>query len=154
PLAVYPWIGYEFGKPARKPATLFDQPVDLREWSWVSRAAGGAILEFYLFKTDLSLPDPKLVTIDMSATWRAPLVAEPFATLETVNGQNVTVTTLKKNVRADIQLSVAWNIGELFAAQVQYKYGSLPPVYQLVDHQVTVGLTFKVKYAKDQLSVF
>jgi hypothetical protein len=154
PFAVYPWVGYEFGKPVRKPDKLFDQTVDLSSWSWISRGVGGAIVEFYLFKSDLTLPDPKLVTVDLSATWRAPLVAEPFAELQTVNGQKVTITTLKKNVRPDIQLSIAWNIGELFAAQVQYKYGSLPPVFQFVDHQVTIGLAFKVKYAKNQLPVF
>jgi hypothetical protein len=32
------------------------------------------------------------------------------------------------------------------AVRLQYKYGALPPLFEFVDHQVTVGLTLKAKH--------
>jgi len=152
--AFYPWIGYEIGLPFRRPTTVADQPVDLSSWSWISRAVGGGVAELYFFKSELTGDDPSRLTFDLAVTARMPLVAEPFAFLQTVSEDQITVTTLRKNARADVKLAVSWNIAEYIGAQVQYKYGSLPPLFQFVDHQVTVGLTFKTKYATRQVAVF
>jgi hypothetical protein len=34
-----------------------------------------------------------------------------------------------------------------FGITAQYRWGSLPPVFQLVDHRVVVGLTLQLKQA-------
>jgi hypothetical protein len=66
----------------------------------------------------------------------------------TVNGQRVAVTSVRRNVRHEIEVAANWNLGRYAGVQVQYKYGTLPPLFQLVDHQVTVGITLKAAQTK------
>jgi len=94
----------------------------------------------------------------MSASWlaRVPFTDEPFTTAaylpDPTDATMITrqeVVSLRRNTRHYVQVDAAWNVTKLFGVQAEYKYGSLPPMFELVSHQVSVGLLFKASYAKD-----
>jgi hypothetical protein len=146
--AFYPSIGYDVGHVIVKPDTIADQAVDFAGWNTISRGVAGATAELYVFKPDPTDTDWYYFTIDASYTARVPFAAEPFVEPGTVNGQRVAVTSVRRNVRHEIEVAANWNLGRYAGVQVQYKYGTLPPLFQLVDHQVTVGITLKAAQTK------
>ena len=65
-----------------------------------------------------------------------------------IKGQAVNTVTLDRHPRPEAEAHIAWNFSKLMGLQIQYKYGSLPPLFQFVDHEATVGLTFKAKHSQ------
>lgn len=60
-----------------------------------------------------------------------------------VGADTVKTTTLGKNARHEVEATANLNLTKLLSFSVKYRFGSLPPLFQFVDHQVTFGLTFK-----------
>lgn len=61
----------------------------------------------------------------------------------TVDGERAVVTEVNKGVRHHAEAALEWNIMEDTSVSLKYQYGSVPPLFQLVDHQVTRGITLK-----------
>jgi hypothetical protein len=58
------------------------------------------------------------------------------------------VVSMRQNTRHNVSADINWNATKLLGLQLGYKFGSLPPLFEFVDHQVTIGLVFKAKFAK------
>lgn len=150
----YPFVGFEVGKPLRKPDTLFKQPVDLSGWTSSARLVAGAVTAFYLFQPKPTADNPYALSVNVAYTARKPFTDEPFVTTKTVDGKPAKVTELNQNVRHEIEAALVWNITKYAGLQAQYKYGSLPPVFKLADHQISVGITLKAKYGNARPALF
>jgi hypothetical protein len=138
-----PSIGYELGHALWKPEEVANRAVDLSKWNAIARAVLGGSMQLYFFKAEPTEDDWYHVTFEVNYTGRVPFASEPFVEPALVEGKREAVTTVKKNVRHNVELSANWNAMKFVGVQVQYKYGALPPLFQLVDHQVVMGITVK-----------
>jgi hypothetical protein len=142
-VALYPSVGYEFGHNLNTPSVLFKQPVDLSGWNAIARAVFITKGELYALTAKPKEGDVYRFTIDAAYQPRVPFTTEPYVTSEFVAGQRTSVARLRKNTRHEVEAGVNYNFSTLFGLRLQYKYGALPPLFEFVDHQVTVGLTLK-----------
>ena len=142
---IYPSAGYEIGKNLNQPSVLFKQSVDLTGWNAIARAVFITKAELYKIRKVPKVGDEYLMTLDVSYQPRVPFTEEPFVTSEFVNGKRVSVTRLSKSARHEVEAGVNWNITQYLGLKIQYKYGSLPPLFQFVDHQGSIGITIKAK---------
>ena len=147
-VAVYPSAGYEGGHNLNQPTTLFKQAVNLSGWNIISRAVVGITGEYYWLSKSPTADDTYRFTIDASYQSRILFTPEPFVTVADIKGQAVNTVTLDRHPRPEAEAHIVWNFSKLMGLQIQYKYGSLPPLFQFVDHQATVGLTFKAKHSQ------
>lgn len=93
---------------------------------------------YFLFRD----PGP-LNRITASAEYkiRLPRSAEPFTRF--INDEETTFLT--KKPRHDYLFSLDFMFTEAFGISVQHRYGSVPPVFKLIDNKVSLGLVFKLK---------
>lgn len=140
-----PFVGYELGKNKNKPATLFDQSVDLTHYDTIARGVTGAHGAFLLFQKSPSPDAPYLLAIQGNYTARILAKSEPFVTTGFAGNKHVQNVSLGTNTRHYVECSVTYNASDLFGIEAKYKFGSLPPLFEFVEHQVVVGLTFKAK---------
>jgi hypothetical protein len=93
----------------------------------------------------LSLNPGPLNRITASAEYkiRLPQSSEPFTQI--INGEESTFLT--KKPRHDYQFSLDFMFSKAFGISVQHRYGSVPPVFKLVDNKVSLGIVFKLKQA-------
>jgi hypothetical protein len=155
PLDFNPQFGIEIGKNLNKPSVLFDHPVDLSHYDAIRRFVTGADADLYKFRKQIKDPDdPYLVTVSGSYVARILFSPEPF-TVSTLVVDSTTgkparqkVVSMRQNTRHNVSADINWNATKLLGLQLGYKFGSLPPLFEFVDHQVTIGLVFKAKFAK------
>jgi hypothetical protein len=143
--ALYPSAGYEIGSNLNQPSILFKQPVDLSGWNGIARAVFITKGELYGLQAKPKDGSIYRFTLDAAYQPRIPFLREHFVTSEFVAGKRVSVTQLRKNNRHKDEEGLNWNFNKFLALRVQYRYGALPPLFEFVDHQATVGLTFKAK---------
>ena len=148
-----PSPGFEGGKNLNKPGTLFGRSVDLSSYDTIARLRLGADANFYLYRRVPKPGDAYAFTLNGSWVARVPFTAEPFTTTaylpDPTDATTITrqqVVAMRKNTRHYVKIDAAWNITKLFGIQAEYKYGSLPPLFEFVSHQVSVGLLFKATY--------
>jgi hypothetical protein len=141
--ALYPQLGYEVGKNLNQPHTLFKQPVELSGWNTIARFAPEAVAELYVFKSKVTDTDLYRFSFDGTYESRILFAEEPFVTTVLVGTDIVKTTTLLKGTRHEVETTANLNLTRLFSFSVKYEFGSLPPLFQFVDHQVTFGFTFK-----------
>jgi hypothetical protein len=153
-LVFYPFVGVEVGAPVRKPDTLYKQAVDLSGWHSSNRVMFGASSAIYIFALKPSSANPYALSLNVSYIARKPFSDEPFVSPQRVDGKRTSVIELRQNLRQEVEAALSWNITTFAGIQAQYKYGSLPPVFKLADHQLSVGLTFKAKFAGGHPSLF
>jgi hypothetical protein len=147
-IAAYPSAGYEAGHNLNQPSVLLKQPVNLSGWNAISRAVVGINGEFYWLSKKPTADDTWRFTIDASYQDRFLFTTEPFITVADIKAMPVYSIVLNRNPRPEAEAHITWNISSYFGLQVQYKYGSLPPLFEFVDHQATIGLTLKAKHAQ------
>ena len=142
-VSFYPAVGYELGKNLNTPDTLFKHSVDLRSWNAILRLVPSARTEFYLLRSKIATGDVYTLTMDATYQVRVPFANEPFV-VPVRTGSTVTQDVLlRTNARHELEANLNWNLAKYTALTVKYRYGSLPPLFQFVDHQATIGLTFK-----------
>ena len=148
-----PQIALEIGRNLNKPSVLFKRPVDLSSYDTIRRLVPGADADFYFFRMETKDPgDPYLLTLSGSWAARIPFSPEPFTVSELVlnpatgTSTRQKVVRMRENTRHNVRVDLNWNATKLLAFQIGYRYGSLPPLFQLVNHQVTIGLVFKAKF--------
>ncbi len=144
-VAFYPQLGFEGGTNLNRPGVLFNQPVDLSGYRGIARLFYAGLAEWYIMTAHPGGDDVYRFTLEAKAQARTPLTLEPYVTTEYVNGQRATITRLRKNTRPEVEVAANYAFTKLFGVKAQYLYGSLPPLFQFTDHQVTVGFTFKAK---------
>jgi hypothetical protein len=147
-VAVYPVVGYEGGHSLNQPTTLFKEKVNLTGWNGISRAVLGINGEYYWLSKKPTADDTYRFTIDASYQSRILFEPEPFVTVLDVKTVPTYTVTLGRRPRPEAEVHITWNFSKYTGLSIQYKYGSLPPLFQFVDHQATVGLTFRAKQAK------
>jgi hypothetical protein len=147
-IAAYPSAGYEGGHNLNQPSVLLKQPVNLSGWNAISRAVVGINGEFYWLSKKPTADDTWRFTIDASYQDRFLFTGEPFITVADIKTMPVYSIALNRNRRPEAEAHITWNFSPYVGLQVQYKYGSLPPLFEFVDHQATVGLTLKAKHAQ------
>jgi hypothetical protein len=72
---------------------------------------------------------------------RLPSIAEPFVP----SSNATTIFTLKPRHHAAVDLNVM--LSKAIGITAQYRWGSLPPLFQFVNHSVVVGLVLQLKQA-------
>jgi hypothetical protein len=154
PMDFNPQIGMEIGENLNSPSVLFKRKVDLSGYDSIRRLVGGADADFYVFRRKIKDPDdPYLVTISGSYVARVLFAPEPFtvSTLvpdSTGKPSRQKVVSMRENTRHNVRADINWNVTKVLGIQLGYKYGSLPPLFELINHQVTIGFVFKAKYLK------
>jgi hypothetical protein len=81
--------------------------------------------------------DRKVVGVDAHYTVRLPRTAEPFQRASLNDGEPILTTKPRHHVETNV--NVFLNKGT--AITTTYMWGSLPPSFEFVDHQVTIGFT-------------
>ena len=83
--------------------------------------------------------------INLSANYilRLPRTAEPFT--EKINGAKI--TSLTKGPRHHLGVDLGLMFAPSYGLTISYRYGSLPPDFNLVDHKATIGFTVQLKQA-------
>jgi hypothetical protein len=147
-MVVYPSLGLETGVNLNKPATLFGQSVDLANYNAIVRIVPGGYAAYYIERPKPNPSDPYLFQLYVNYTDRVVLKPEPFVTTVYSGTKQVQSVSLGTNPRTYVEVGFNWNAAKLVAVTAKYKYGSLPPLFQFLDHQVTLGITFKTKLPK------
>jgi len=135
---IYPVLALEAGKNLNKPNRIAMTPVDLSHYNAIFRGVVGSDALFAVASADRSAD-----VFSVSGSYRLRLLAfdEPF--VETLH--QVTTVSLTMKARNWIQANVnyaPWGFKYL-SLTAKYEYGELPPLFTLVDHQFTIGLTLE-----------
>lgn len=85
----------------------------------------------------------KRINISSEYTVRLLRSFEPFT--ETIDGEEV--TSLRKKPRHYVGTDVDFMFSDALGVTLKYKFGSLPPAFNFVNHSVSIGLTFQLKQA-------
>jgi hypothetical protein len=142
-LTLYPQLGYELGHAIRRPPTISDQPVDLHEWNWIVRAYTGIMGQWTVFKANAADTDWYYVTVIGAYAARFLAQPEPFVENAISDGKRVKVVTVRRNTRHTAEAEFDWNVMKYTSVSLKYKYGAEAPLFKLVDHQWTLGVTLK-----------
>jgi hypothetical protein len=140
-----PSIGGEFGHAIKRPSTIGDTSVDLSEWKGIARVVPQLSWAWTAFKAKPTDDDWYIVTIYGNYSARVPLLGEPSTKPGLIDGERTLVTTVNKDVRHHVEAELDWNFLKYVSLALKYQYGSLPPLFKQVDHQVTLGATVKLK---------
>ena len=85
------------------------------------------------------------ITISAEYTVRFPATRELFYETRDLPDDADPVPSLTKKPRHYVEASARFMATKWFGFEAKYKFGSLPPVFQIVDHSASFGLTFMVK---------
>jgi hypothetical protein len=141
---IYPSLAVELGVNLNKPAILFQNAVDLSRYNNIRRVVPGVNASYFLWGTQ----DKPKATITGTYQARLLLTDEPFTQLayyrdSTGIVQRGKVVQMRDNARHWVDASATWTLNDYFGLTAEYKYGSLPPLFELTQHQVTFGLVYK-----------
>src|ERR1035441_470480 len=139
----YPFVGYELGKNLNTPRMLFKQPVDLSHYDRITRGVFGARSAFLLFKKSVAADSPYRFAIQGDYTGRVLFAPEPFVTSGYSGSNHISLVSVRENTRHYLECGITYNVNDLLGIEAKYKFGSLPPLFEFIDHQVVIGLTFK-----------
>jgi hypothetical protein len=131
------YLGIEAGHNMNKPRMLDGVAVDLSNYSAIVRGVPGADVSFTIESSDWS---SSVFSIGASYRVRLPVFDEPFVT--DIHQQKAVGLGTKARNWIDFTASYNPFKWKYFSFQTEYKYGYQPPAFPLVDHSVTVGLSF------------
>ena len=83
------------------------------------------------------------ISVNSEYTLRLPQAAEPFT--QKVAGSDVTILTKKPRHYFGTDLNLLFT--PAYGIAISYRYGSLPPAFNFVDHKVSIGFTVQLKQA-------
>jgi hypothetical protein len=153
-LDLIPSVGFEGGTNLNKPSMLFGRPVDLSRYDGIARLRAGANAHLYIYRKIPSPGDDYAFTLTGSWIARVPFTPEPFTTYaylpDPMTPSNITrqqTVALGTNTRHYVEVDAAWNLNKLLGFSASYKYGAQPPLFEFVDHQMSLGVLFKASYA-------
>jgi len=156
PLRLYPWPGQSVTG-----VFLTLRPIIGVDWGRnfqnPSQGDGSGLMARAMAGADFSLTDkpkkPFLHSLSVSSSWRGryPWRKE----IDTTSKYNPTsqdfdysfgLTTKPRN---HITSKLDWKWAEYFGLTASHELGAQPPLFNYVDHSVTIGLTFSGSFAKD-----
>ena len=150
---VDPFVGYEFGRNLKKPEKVFGR-VDLTGYNAIARLLFGGAARYYIFQRKVTATD--VYRLVLSASWQAralgpdePFVKSGYAPDASGKMTRQKLLVMNNDVRQFVEAGLTWNASPLVAFDLKYKRGSLPPLFQFVDPQVILGVTFKAKIGTD-----
>ena len=153
-LVVDPFVGAQIGVNKRKPDTLFEQPVDLTNYDDIRRVTYGLDMALYNFGKEVTADN--LYRFVATFSWKGwglgtdePFVESQSKTDEAGKRKRIKVLELKGGTRNYVEASVAYNVTDHFGVAITAKRGSQPPLFQHLDAQVALNLTFKAKLRQD-----
>jgi hypothetical protein len=81
---------------------------------------------------------------------RLPFADEPFTTVQDVPDaqgkiQRTKVVDMRSNMRHFTKNAIVWNATKLIGFTIEHRYGSLPPLFERVGNQISIGFVFKAK---------
>ena len=148
--ALDPFIGVQVGQNKQKPDELFDQPVDLTGYDKIARLTYGLTASYYNFGPKPTTDNPYRLVASFS--WEAWALGtdEPFVRSQQTTGEDgkskrIKVLEMKGGTRNYMEASVTYNFTKNFGIAIAGKRGSQPPLFQFVDSQASLNLTFKAK---------
>lgn len=144
-VVLYPFIGYELGKNLNKPSILFQQPVDFSRYDNITRLLTGAHGALLLLKKSVTADSPYRLAIQGDYTARILFSPEPFVNSGYAGTDHISLVSVRGNTRHYVEAGISYNVSDLFGIEAKYKYGSLPPLFEFLEHQVVIGITFKGK---------
>lgn len=118
---------------------------------------GSGFLARWLLGTDIALTyKPKkrfLYSISLSSSWRGRyLQQKEIDTTSVFNPatQDFDFTfNVTKKPRNHVQSKLDWKWTEFFGLTASHEFGAVPPIFNYVDHSVSIGFTFSAAFAKD-----
>jgi hypothetical protein len=118
---------------------------------------GTGFLARWLVGTDTVLTcKPKkrfLYSISLSSSWRGRYLQEKE--IDTTSVFNPTTQdfdftfNVTRKPRNHIQSKLDWKWTEFFGLTASHELGAVPPIFNYVDHSVSIGFTFSAAFAKD-----
>lgn len=135
---LYPLLGFEAGHNLNKPSQINGAPVNFANYNGIFRGLAGGDLTVAVASPDRTA---NVFAVTGSYRVRLPAMDEPFEkSIHQIT--TVDLTTKARNwVEGDLNYA-PWAFKYL-SLNLKYQYGSLPPMFNLVDHKVTVGLTLQ-----------
>jgi hypothetical protein len=138
---LYPFLALELGKNLSKPTAIETVPVDLASYNGIVRGVLGTDAALVTVTPDDS---GNLVnTFSLTGSYRVRLPAFDEPEVRTLHQ----VTTIELTTRARHWVEASANYApwsfKYLAITAKYQYGELPPLFNLVDHCFTVGLTLQ-----------
>lgn len=131
---LYPAFGFEGGWNLNQPKELMGAPINLSRYSAIMRGLLGsdAIL-------GIAAPDRSSDVFSVAGSYRVrlPFEDEPF--VYSRHGQTFALLTTKARNWVEVNVTYApWQF-KFIGLNAKYQWGSLPPIFSFVDHQVSVG---------------
>jgi hypothetical protein len=153
-IVVDPFVGVQFGQNKQKPTELFDRPVDLSGYDKIARLAYGFDTAYYNFGAKVGADNPyRLVA---SFAWRGWALGtnEPFVQSQRIvdeegKSKRAKVLEMRGGTRNYIEAAITYNATDHFGVAIVGKRGSQPPLFQYVDSQIGITLTYKAKLQQD-----
>jgi hypothetical protein len=135
-MTIDPFIGVELGKNVKS-------LLEGAEGRGIVRPLFGA--NYILF---FPIGSPGLDEIRLEANYirRMPLKRE--VTFDFDKDDNPFLVSFGRSPRDYADAKLNFNFTEMFGAFIGYEYGELPPLYNLVDHSMKIGFTYKVKFKR------
>jgi hypothetical protein len=134
-------MAVELGENLSKPSSISKVPVNLSNYNTIARGVLGAEAALVTVAPD---EKGKLAnTFSMTGFYRVRLPAFDEPMVRTLHGvTTVGLNTKPRNwIEADINYA-PWSFKYL-AITAKYQYGELPPMFKLLDHSFTLGLTLQ-----------
>lgn len=144
----YPFLALETGENLSKPAKIEKIPVNLSSYNAILRGVLGTDAALVTVSPDDKGKGGMVNTFSLTGSYRVRLPAfdEPeVRTLHQVTTVDLT-TKARHWVEGDINFA-PWSFKYL-AITGKYQYGELPPLFKLLDHSFTIGLTLQASQSK------
>lgn len=132
---LYPLLGFEVGHNLDKPSQVSGVLVNFTNYNGIFRGLAGGDAKVAVKAKDLK---SDVFAISGSYRVRLPALDEPF--VNAVHPPAVVALTTKARNWVEANLTYApWSFKYL-SISAKYQYGSLPPLFNLVDNKFTLGL--------------
>lgn len=131
-----PFLGHELG-------VNVNSPVKAAERRFLYRPLVGSTLNL-IFPFTAGLQD---LGFEVSYIRRFPLQRE--VSFEEDDDHKLVPIRFGRSPRDYIKAGINLNFTKAFGSTLSYEYGSLPPLYKLVDHKFSIGLTYKIKFTHE-----
>jgi hypothetical protein len=92
----------------------------------------------------VAIQTPLFNAVNISGEWQLRLPSEAEIFSEKVKGLNNPVLSLTKKARHYVGVDTDFMFNKAFGFTVQYRWGSLPPAFNMVDHKFTGGIKLQL----------
>ncbi len=137
---IVPFFGIELGKNLKS-------PVDEADGNGIARPLIGANLFANLYTWSAGQNEyAKALTFETLYERRWPLTGE--VALDDDDDGNPVGLQISRKPHDYVKSSLTFDFARNFGFKASYEYGSLPPLFKLVDHKFSLGLVFKGVFAR------